>query len=155
MKNIFFIKTGCILLFLVTLLSSNSYAQGGNNSQPTMESIINDALKQQNEPNNNKQKSEKVSVDTKSLLEDEVYMTGVKAMMKGDYDIAFKCFQQCANNNNAIAWRVVGYCYRKGYGVNQNISEAKKWYKKAIAAGDDYAVECYQVLLDDEKNGNL
>ena len=155
MKNIYLIKTGCILLFFVALLSSNSYAQGGNNSAPTMESIINEAQKRQTEPNNNKQKSKNASVDTKSLLEDEVYMQGVKAMMKGDYDIAFKCFQKCANNDNVIAQRVVGYCYRKGYGVNQNIAEAKRWYKKAIAAGDEYAEECYQVLLDDERNGNL
>ena len=39
--------------------------------------------------------------------------------------------------------------YENGYGVTKNLTEAKKWYGKAAAQGDDDAKERLKVL-----NGN-
>ncbi|MBQ9213113.1 MAG: SEL1-like repeat protein [Bacteroidales bacterium] len=86
---------------------------------------------------------------------DKVYIEGVEAFMKRDYETAFDKIQSCANRNNVTAQRLVGYCYRMGYGVEKNLSKAKFWYKKAADAGDEYAAECFQTLLDDEKIGRF
>lgn len=50
---------------------------------------------------------------------------------------------------------MLGYCYRYGYGVQKNLKQSKLWYKKAVDKGDEYAIECYNSLLDDEKYGHF
>lgn len=84
---------------------------------------------------------------------DETYSKGVCEFMYRNYDKAFQQFQIAANQKHATAQRMVGCCYRFGYGVQKNLQQAKSWYKKAVDAGDEYAKECYQQLLEDEKYG--
>ena len=84
---------------------------------------------------------------------DETYSKGVCEFTYCNYDKAFQQFQIAANQGHTTAQRMVGYCYRYGYGVNKNLTQAKTWYKKAVDKGDEYAIECYKQLLDDEKYG--
>lgn len=48
---------------------------------------------------------------------------------------SFKCFQRAAIQNYAEAQYWLGYCYSWGIGVEKNIEEANKWYKKAEELG--------------------
>jgi len=86
---------------------------------------------------------------------DETYSRGVCEFTYRNYDKAFEQFQIAANQNHITAQRMLGYCYRCGYGVKKNLQQAKKWYKKAVVSGDKYAAECYQSLLEDEKYGRF
>lgn len=42
----------------------------------------------------------------------------------------------------------LGTCYEKGHGVEKDCAEAVKWYKKAVARGDEYAKKALADLLE-------
>ena len=83
-----------------------------------------------------------------TLIKDQNYMDGLGAYYSQDYQTAFKKWMICANQNNVTAQRLIGYCYFKGLGVEQNIKNAKVWYKKAADVGDIYAEEYCRILLE-------
>lgn len=86
---------------------------------------------------------------------DETYSKGVCEFSYCNYDKAFEQFQIAANQGHTTAQRMLGYCYRHGYGVQKNLKQSKLWYKKAVDKGDEYALECYNDLLEDEKYGHF
>ena len=51
-----------------------------------------------------------------------------------------------AEKGDSIAQCSVGYYYETGKGVAKNITEAKKWYKKAADNGHAGAKEAYERL---------
>ena len=53
---------------------------------------------------------------------------------------------QAAEQGDAEAQFSLGYCYENGLGVTKSIVNAKKWYKKAAAQGDDNAKEALKKL---------
>lgn len=86
---------------------------------------------------------------------DETYSKGVCEFSYCNYDKAFEQFLIAANQGHTTAQRMLGYCYRHGYGVQKNLELSKTWYKKAVDKGDEYAIECYNDLLEDEKYGHF
>jgi TPR repeat protein len=53
-----------------------------------------------------------------------------------DYAEAARFFRKAADQQNPKAQYLLGMCYEKGRGVEQDAVEAKKWYESAAAKGD-------------------
>lgn len=56
--------------------------------------------------------------------------------VKLDCGKAVEWFKKAAEQGYIIAQRELGLMYKKGCGVNQNVTEAVNWYKKAAEQGD-------------------
>ena len=60
---------------------------------------------------------------------------------------AFEYYLKAASQGDAEAQYNLGVCYRKGYGVEKNLTEAVKWYRKAadqgIAKAQGFLGVCY------------
>ncbi|MBQ4111375.1 MAG: toll/interleukin-1 receptor domain-containing protein [Clostridia bacterium] len=52
-----------------------------------------------------------------------------------NYDKAFECFMEAAEQGDAGGQNWVGVCYERGHGVPQNYGESLRWYKKAAEQG--------------------
>jgi TPR repeat protein len=70
--------------------------------------------------------------------------TGVK---KDKNKVAELMAQAVTNGGGPKAEIFLGWCYEEGFGVEKSIEEAVKWYQKAAAAGEPWALEnlgeCY------------
>ena len=62
---------------------------------------------------------------------------GKEAYESKDYDTAFNHFEAAAKKDNPEAQYMLGICYSKGRGVEQDKEEGLKWYQKA--ADQDFA----------------
>ncbi|MDE7455634.1 MAG: toll/interleukin-1 receptor domain-containing protein [Prevotella sp.] len=62
---------------------------------------------------------------------EELYKRGREYYDMGDYTSAVPLLSKAAEQGNARAQNKLGDCYCWGKGVNQNDSEAVKWYRKA------------------------
>lgn len=71
-----------------------------------------------------------VTIQTDSLS------AALKYYDEGDYTKAVNLFLPLALNGNSQAQERLGYCFYKGYGVEQNYSQAVEWLKKAAEQGD-------------------
>ena len=61
---------------------------------------------------------------------------GVLALMTGDYDKALKTLVPLAEtSNHAYAQYFLGRMYSEGRGVEKNLQEGAKWYRKAAEKG--------------------
>ena len=56
---------------------------------------------------------------------------------KDNKDNAFMWFARAANQGNANAMALLAFCYEKGYGAEESIIEAQKWYDRVIALGGE------------------
>ncbi|MFB3087863.1 MAG: cadherin domain-containing protein, partial [Acidiferrobacterales bacterium] len=63
------------------------------------------------------------------------YKEGLAALQRGDYAAAHGEFLQLAKEGHASAQYSLGFLYDYGEGVQQNHSEAAKWYRKAAEQG--------------------
>jgi TPR repeat protein len=54
---------------------------------------------------------------------------------KKEYKIAFDLLQIPANTGNAIAQTILGVMYENGLGVEQDVTQAVNWYRKAAVQG--------------------
>ena len=63
------------------------------------------------------------------------YKEGLAALQRGDYAAAHGEFLQSAKEGHASAQYSLGFLYDYGEGVQQNHSEAAKWYRKAAEQG--------------------
>lgn len=66
-------------------------------------------------------------------------LSGIKCYQKA-IAICRKMFDEDAESK-AVAARMIGLFYEKGYGVLKNLPEASEWYKKAAALGDKRSME--------------
>jgi len=57
---------------------------------------------------------------------------------------AYQCFLSSANREHVRAMYNLAMMLEKGDGIEQNLSEAIRWYKKAADKGDVRAQEKYQ-----------
>ena len=73
---------------------------------------------------------------------------GIEYYNNKDYANAVKCFQQAAEQGDAISQNYMGECYFYGNGVTKNLQEAAKWYRKAAVQGNANAQNslgyCYE-----------
>lgn len=58
-----------------------------------------------------------------------------------NYEEALRWYRLAATHDHASAQTAMGRCYARGRGVPVDKVEAKKWYKKAIASGDEDATK--------------
>ena len=65
----------------------------------------------------------------------EAYSKGLAAYKKNDYPEAVKWYRKSAEQGYAAAQCNLGYCYKKGEGVEQSYVEAVKWYRKSAEQG--------------------
>lgn len=49
--------------------------------------------------------------------------------------LAYSWFKKAAECGLPVAFYNVGFCYEHGYGVAKNLTDAKIWYRKAVAKG--------------------
>lgn len=60
---------------------------------------------------------------------------GIAAFEAGDYTIAFKILKPIANRGEPEAQCIIANIYHLGLGLERNILEAVKWYKKSAEQG--------------------
>lgn len=65
----------------------------------------------------------------------ECYAKGDEYYDQKDYAEAVKWYRLAAEQGYAPAQNDLGYCYQKGYGVDQNYSQSIYWYRKAADQG--------------------
>ena len=63
----------------------------------------------------------------------------VAAAHRGEYSVAFKLTSPLAEKGDARAQFNIGYMYAKGWGVQKELAEAVKWYRKAAEEGLEIA----------------
>lgn len=81
----------------------------------------------------------------------EEYETGLADLKARNYEDAVKSFKAGAEKGNVEALLMLGHCYQNGDGVEQDLSEAANWYRKAAETGDPRAqlVFGFHLLLKD------
>jgi uncharacterized protein len=62
--------------------------------------------------------------------------------------------QQFARNGSVLAESVLGYCYQIGRGVDKNITESVRLYRRAAARGSQIAYQALRALYDNIRPGN-
>ena len=60
----------------------------------------------------------------------ELYVLGKKYFDEKDYPTAVKLYLMAAEQNCSDAAYDLGLCYENGWGVNKDLAEAMKWYRK-------------------------
>lgn len=97
--------------------------------------------------------------ESKTLSSSEVealFQKGEEAYKNQDYKTAYTYYLEASNYNHSLAMVYVGYCYRVGEGIKKDLSEAKKWYEKAIELNDPQGYYQLGRLYDfDEKKYEL
>jgi len=88
--------------------------------------------------------------------DDPDYVAAHKLFEQREFDKSFMLMLKSANNGNLEAQIDVGWMYKNGLGVLQDIDEAKKWYKKSALAGNDKAMHALgrmylDIYMDCEK----
>ena len=71
----------------------------------------------------------------RSLPDEKLFQSGVKAYDKGDYAEAFKDWLPLARNDDLAAMRNVGLLLRKGLGTKRDPERALYFYERAGSAG--------------------
>ena len=56
-----------------------------------------------------------------------------------DYTAAFECYRIAAEAGNSEAQFYFASCYYYGMGVEQDLTEAAKWFRKSAEQGNKYA----------------
>lgn len=65
---------------------------------------------------------------------------GVHAYERGDYATALREMTPLAGQGDANAQHALGVMYDNGKGVEKNLTEAMKWYRKAAEQGNENAL---------------
>lgn len=73
-----------------------------------------------------------------------LYYIGNCYFLQKKYTEATKWWRKAAEHENKDGYYGIGYLYHFGLGVNKDINEALRWYRKALALGSDNA----QVAID-------
>ena len=76
----------------------------------------------------------------------ELYSLGLKYYDELNYEKAFNCFMELAKKDDSQAQYNIGVMYENGEGVELNIEDSKKWYRKSAENGDDDAKKVLQEL---------
>jgi len=76
---------------------------------------------------------------------------GVDAYERGDYATALREMTPFAEQGNAIAQYGLGLIYANGEGIEKNLTEAMKWYRKAAEQGHASAQNNLGVMYDNGK----
>lgn len=63
------------------------------------------------------------------------FAQGVKAYEAGEFKTAYDAWLPLAEKGDVAAMRNIGHLYRWGQGVDKNIEEAMRWYRKAAESG--------------------
>ena len=66
------------------------------------------------------------------------------------YYEAKSIYKKASIYRNAVAQYKVGYMYYKGHGFQQNFKEAKEWFKKAAAHGNQDAKDALKQFFDED-----
>ena len=80
---------------------------------------------------------------------------GVDAYERGDYATALREMTPFAEQGNAIAQYGLGLIYANGEGIEKNLTEAMKWYRKAAEQGNENALNNLNEKRDFELNTRL
>lgn len=86
-----------------------------------------------------------IATDPKKIFEE-----GKAAFKTKDYKTALKKYKQAAELDFAPTFNEIGYMYYRGYGVEKDIEEAKRWCKRGMEKQDGNSFGGYAVLLDNE-----
>jgi TPR repeat protein len=71
---------------------------------------------------------------------------GLILRKEGNHDDALRLFKMAAEKGYTNAEEVMGQCYGMGEGVEVNLAEAKRWWERAAAKGDECAISNLLVL---------
>lgn len=63
----------------------------------------------------------------------------------GDFSAAFQIWSELADQGSVWSMIELGRCYQNGRGVERDVAEAERWYKRAFAGGSQIAMlKCAQ-----------
>jgi len=71
---------------------------------------------------------------------------------QGDLSGAFRCLLAGARQGDALSQLALGNCYSAGRGVQKNLQEAARWYKRAYRSG--LSAGALNLSVDLQKQGN-
>ncbi len=77
-----------------------------------------------------------VSISTPVLAD---YLDGRSAYLRKDYETAITEWRPLATEGDMRAQGMLGWLYKKGYGVPEDINEAVKWFKLAAEQGHGFS----------------
>jgi uncharacterized protein len=80
------------------------------------------------------------SAVTFGVQESDFLKTGQSAFAAGQFDQAFRAFQQAAAAGNSEGMTYLGYLCFMGEGVAQDRQQARQWFEKGAAAGNTWAM---------------
>ena len=83
------------------------------------------------------------------------YNKGVDAYERGDYATALREWTPLAEQGDPVAQHALGWMYANGKGVEKNLTEAMKWYRKAAEQGNENALNNLNEKRDFELNTRL
>ena len=99
-----------------------------------------ETAKAESEASNDTAPAETATANTPSNLsaaeQEQIWQEAKAAYDKGNYARALEPLHQLAAAGHAEAMGRIGLMYQFGNGVAQDYASAKRWYEKAIAAGD-------------------
>ena len=67
------------------------------------------------------------------------FIDGRKAYLKKDYETAATEFKEAAIKGDTRAIMMLGWLYKKGYGVPRDIKEALRWFRLGAENGDGFS----------------
>lgn len=67
------------------------------------------------------------------------YLDGRSAYLRKDYQTALEEWRPLAAEGDPRAQSMLGYLYKKGYGVPQDLNEAIRWFKLAAEQGNGFS----------------
>ncbi len=88
---------------------------------------------------------------SRELTVSDLLDKGLAAYETKDYSQAMLLYLKAAKQGSSDAERIIGVFYEKGYGVDQDYREAMKWFKKAVADGNEEARECIKDTIETKK----
>ncbi|KAH8047520.1 hypothetical protein JL720_16093 [Aureococcus anophagefferens] len=74
------------------------------------------------------------------------YNLGNNNARAGNFDAAFSYFKSSASQGYFNAFYGLGKCLENGYGVDRDLDEAKRWYARVAAKGDEEAIAALERL---------
>lgn len=65
-----------------------------------------------------------------SISKSDIFVYGKELYLRKEYELAMSCFGIIASRGHTESMMYIGMMYEFGYGVEQNVEEARIWYKR-------------------------
>lgn len=118
-----------------------------------MAGVDDDQVEQHNRDWKYKKEVERLLELLTECKEEELEANWQKAsdLFDRDNEAGYKAWLELSEQGHGHAMHSVGWCYRNGFGVEQNTEMAKEYYRRAIKVGYKSHSSLFFMLLDEDK----